>query len=118
MPLVREHGFSAAAIARMVDGRDTGEIVYAISDGTAVKIGKVIGQHPRERLAELQTGNPRPLVLVAYTHGREAVWHRVLSRDRVRGEWFRLSERVLEARLEWDWVDSDTLSWLHQSADP
>jgi hypothetical protein len=117
MPLVRERGFSAAAIARMLSGRDTGEIVYAITDGTAVKIGKVLGQHPRERLAELQTGNPRPLVLLAYTHGREAAWHKVLSRDRIRGEWFAPTERVLGALLDWDWVDSVTLSWLHQLAD-
>jgi hypothetical protein len=112
MPLVREHGFSAAAIARMLSGQDTGEIVYAITDGTAVKIGKCVGQHPRERLAELQTGNPRQLLLVAYTHGKESVWHRVLARDRVRGEWFRSTERVQEALLGWDWIDSAVLRSL------
>jgi hypothetical protein len=110
MPLVRQHGFSAAAIARMLDGDSgdggsSGEIVYAITDGTAIKIGKVNGQHPRQRLAELQTGNPRPLVLVAWTHGKESAWHRALARDRLRGEWFRMSDHVLDALMGWDWLD-------------
>src|SRR5262245_44306317 len=59
-------------------------LLYAITDGLAVKVGKSDG-HPVMRLRTLQTGNPRELQLLAYTAGvPESVMHRRLERWRLR----------------------------------
>lgn len=54
-----------------------------------VKVGW--SRHPDERLAELQCGNPRKLVLLTQAPGFkwEERWaHLKLARYRIRGEWF------------------------------
>jgi hypothetical protein len=67
-----------------------GSYTYAISDGTAVKIGRSAA-HPICRLAALQVGNPRELRLVAWSVSvTEGEAHRRLHRWRLRGEWFRI----------------------------
>jgi hypothetical protein len=84
--------------------------VYAVSDTTAVKIGKSLG-HPRERLADLQVGNPRELHLVAWTqHLTERQAHRAFWRHRLRGEWFKPDPALLSALRLWDWIDEAALT--------
>jgi hypothetical protein len=82
--------------------------VYAIierSESKAVKLGKSAG-HPSQRLAELQTGNPRPLVLLAYTrHLSERAVHLRWRALRENGEWFRLDRGLLSELRTWDWLD-------------
>ncbi len=72
--------------------------VYAICEegGDAWKFG--IAGDPVERLASLQVGNPRALQLYAHAPGTrelERAIHYRLRRDRLAGEWFRGSPRVL-----------------------
>jgi hypothetical protein len=58
-------------------------------------------------MQELQVGNPRPLMLLAYTAAlteREA--HRRLRRSRLRGEWFKPAPEVLAELRTWDWLDT------------
>ena len=86
------------------------EYCYAAWDGEFIKIGKS-AKHPHQRVADLQTGNPRTLCLVAYTvEFREAQVHKTLSRYRVRGEWFRASAEVIDFIKGWTWVDAQVLA--------
>jgi hypothetical protein len=82
--------------------------VYAIIevvDSKAVKLGKSAG-HPSQRLRELQTGNPRPLRLLAYTrHLTERAVHLRWRALREQGEWFRLDRGLLSELRTWDWLD-------------
>ena len=62
----------------------------------AVKIG-VTDRDVENRLAELQTGNPRKLRIVRVLEGDEAEerrLHELFAEERLLGEWFRLSDRV------------------------
>lgn len=66
---------------------------YIISDGSACKIGTSAA--PEHRLAELQTGNPRPMSLLGVLPGgqhTEKVLHRWLKEKRISGEWFGLTD--------------------------
>jgi hypothetical protein len=83
--------------------------VYAIIEGVdgarAVKLGKSAG-HPSQRLATLQTGNPRPLRLLAYTrHLSERAVHLRWRSLRASGEWFNLDRGLLSELKTWDWLD-------------
>jgi hypothetical protein len=101
VPIVRAHGFSVKAMSRPWD---PARLVYAISDGLAVKVGGTEG-HPAERLRDLQTGSSRELMLLAYTATlteREA--HKKLWRYRVRNEWFETAA-VLEMVKDFDWLN-------------
>jgi hypothetical protein len=86
--------------------------VYAVSDGTAVKVGKS-KRHPKLRMDTGQTFNPNPLRLVGYTaHTTEREAHRKLSRYHLRGEWFKLCSEVLAFVAGFDYVDSQSLAEL------
>jgi hypothetical protein len=113
--VARRHGFHPRVAAD--PGRlNAGELVYAITDGCCVKIGKSTG-HPMTRLHDLQTGNPRPLALLAYTSTlSEKQAHRRLSRWRVHGEWFRATPQLLQELLTWDWCDLDQLGALRRAS--
>lgn len=101
-------------IARLLSAQTTG-YVYAITDGTAVKLGKS-ADHPTLRLATLQTGNPRRLRLVAYTIGlKEQVVHKLFRRDRLLGEWFRITARLLDFIATWGWVEETEFDQLSTS---
>jgi hypothetical protein len=81
--------------------------IYAAWDGQAIKIGRTEGT-PEERLAQLQTGNPGELRLLAYRYGDEAterLIHQVLKGSHLRGEWFRVNELVLDVVACWFVVD-------------
>lgn len=73
-------------------------IYFAQADGTdLVKIGYT-GGDPAKRIGELQTGCPYKLVLLASIEGneqREARWHKDFAADRVSGEWFKLTPRLI-----------------------
>ena len=61
-----------------------------------IKIGSARDVH--QRLTVLQTGHPEPLYIYAYADGgyeTEEKMHRDFAADRLRGEWFRRSERIL-----------------------
>lgn len=62
-----------------------------------IKVGFTAGD-PRARLRAMQTGCPLELVLIASIPGpmkAETEMHEVFADERVRGEWFRASEFVL-----------------------
>ena len=63
----------------------------------AVKIGKSI--NPKKRLAELQTGSSRNLVLYGVidevTPDFENTLHKILSDIRLKGEWFKLTDKLI-----------------------
>jgi hypothetical protein len=69
--------------------------VYAIQADDAVKIGWA--SDPVRRLSELNVGSPnkhRLIGFVAATKSQERELHLLLSRWRIRGEWFRLVDAV------------------------
>lgn len=80
--------------------------IQAGDDGP-IKIGH--SANPRERLAMLQVGNPRELVLLAeidYSAGnlgertaayQEELFHRTFRIARIRGEWFEPHPTILWA---------------------
>ena len=73
-------------------------MIYAIQSGDAGPIKFGVADNPESRLGELQTGNPQPLRLLAAcaVHRRnEALVHRHLIVDHIRGEWFAPTERVM-----------------------
>jgi len=64
-----------------------------------------VSNNPKRRLQTLQTGNPQPLsLLVSFpcdgvsAYAAEAVIHRHLGSEHVKGEWFRIAsdDRVVE----------------------
>jgi acylphosphatase len=72
--------------------------VYLISDGTAYKIG--YSTNPEKRVAELQTGNPRVLRLVAKMKGTESdekALHTRFHYANLVQEWFRPLVTIKEA---------------------
>lgn len=73
-------------------------MIYLIltQDNQFCKIGYAV--NPVKRLAELQTGMPYTLRLLAMFPGSrtdEAEWHADYAADRVRGEWFRVTPRLM-----------------------
>jgi hypothetical protein len=74
--------------------------LYVVYDASAdaVKIG--VTRTPKPRLSNLQLGTSHPLeriLAVPARAGLEQVLHGYLASDRIRGEWFRLTPRVLVA---------------------
>lgn len=67
--------------------------VYCISDGTALKIGMTT-DHPSNRIASLQTGNPRLLTVLASVEvddaiAAERILHEHFMEYNLLGEWFQ-----------------------------
>lgn len=72
--------------------------VYVIRAGNAVKIG--YSRRVDVRLTEIQALNHERCDLLATipaTHRVERMIHNLLKADRIRGEWFHYSPRVMEA---------------------
>jgi hypothetical protein len=66
--------------------------------------------HPTPRLGELQVGNVNRLRLLAYSLSiSERRAHRLMSSEHVRGEWFRLTPRLLAFVGRFDWIDGRLL---------
>lgn len=77
--------------------------VYFLRGGDHVKIGH--SRDVEKRRAELQTGNPYQLELLAQVPGSpvdERALHKRFAAERVAGEWFRITpelEQVIQERL-------------------
>ena len=71
--------------------------VYLITDGEYLKIGYSV--NPEKRVAELQTGNARPLRLLGKIEGTEAderALHQKYIRNNVLQEWFHINGPLLQ----------------------
>ena len=73
------------------------DAVYFIGDEGAIKIG--FAAHPEIRMENLQSGNPRQLILLGSYRRRDARaeerrLHRQFAAYRIRGEWFRDSPEL------------------------
>jgi len=71
--------------------------VYAITDGTNIKIG--VSQRPTKRLKTLATGNANNLKLIGYFPGGYALEkeiHAAHKKIRSNGEWLESSPQLLE----------------------
>lgn len=84
--------------ALWVEWRDLATFVYFVRSGVRgpIKIGKAADPHAR--LKTLQTASPAPLSMLGFIRGGEPVersLHDYLSADRLLGEWFHPSERVV-----------------------
>lgn len=79
------------------DGQETNlYFICETQDDGPFKVG--LADDPLDRLKSLQLANPRELGLFAAvpaTKPLEKHLHRVLRRDRIRGEWFRPGRRTL-----------------------
>lgn len=65
------------------------------------KIGKT-ENHPADRMDQLQTGNPRKLVLYRWIETQhhsivEEYFHVLLAQQHIRGEWFRATAHAIDA---------------------
>lgn len=70
-------------------------VVYFIQSGDSVKIG--VTSDVAKRVASLQTGSPRQLVVLNIIPGgekTEAMLHAALAAHRQKGEWFKLCDEV------------------------
>lgn len=68
--------------------------IYVLASAGFHKLG-VTGRHGRDRIRDMQTGNPFPLELVGMFAGDERTedyLHTKFRHRRVRGEWFDLAE--------------------------
>lgn len=86
-------------------------LIIEVRPGGALDYGKIgYSVNPKKRVAELQTGNPRPLCLHALKRGTEdderALHAKYISQN-VLQEWFRLTKPLL---LEFD-LNSDGDPW-------
>lgn len=74
-------------------------MIYFVRSGEFVKIGRC-RCGVKQRISKLQVGNPIELELIGLADGGsddERGWHGRFDKLRVRGEWFRLDERLLRA---------------------
>lgn len=98
---LRTEAYRLLAEASALESKGTQGYVYCISDGTAVKIGKTIN-HPSNRVASLQTGNPRKLELLATIEANdvaaaEVEMHAKFGHLSVLGEWFEPDVEIFMA---------------------
>ncbi len=81
-------------------------LVYVIEDGLGVKIGYTVGP-AASRVADLQTGNPRLISVIATISGASDIvelhLHNQFAKWNVRGEWFDRSNLLALAREEGGW---------------
>lgn len=77
--------------------------VYFITDGNAIKIGYTQYFDAKQRIAQLQTANPRPLRVLGVrpdgTPENERMLHRELRKYRLRGEWFDYTQPGVQQRI-------------------
>jgi hypothetical protein len=76
--------------------KDRGQI-YFITDESAIKIG--FSKRPAKRMGNLQSGHPKPLKLIGSIDAcayEELIIHRRFDHLRLKGEWFRIEEELLD----------------------
>ena len=74
----------------------TESYVYAITDGTAIKIG--VARHPHKRLKALSTGNASNLRLLGFFSGGFALEkeiHHKFRKVRENGEWLHVTDDLV-----------------------
>jgi len=104
MPLSHKRDKERKRLARGSNLTKDERPIYFILDrqSNAVKIG--IAESPEARLRDLQVGNPHTLELVKVIPGgngeTESGLHNSYRKDRLGGEWFRLSKRLSEYLAE------------------
>ena len=98
--------------------------LYVISEGVdgPVKIGR--SNNPHSRVATLQTGNARPLILTAIYDmiaedvcAAEKMLHEELADFSILGEWFSLTERFMQGYMP-DFIKAngfEVLNGAHQN---
>lgn len=89
--------------------------IYVFRCEKYYKIGKTTRDDVQHRLKECQTGSPFEIVIhhVIYVDDAtlaEGYLHRRLAKQRVRGEWFRLTEKQLEWLCELRDIDAAFLN--------
>jgi hypothetical protein len=106
-PLGQIIGAAVNAMDAAVAARQ-GARVYFARAASRIKIGW--SRNVGTRLAQLQTANPDPIVLLATTPGGRALerqLHERFASDRVSGEWFDATDELLNHIAELDHVRSD-----------
>jgi hypothetical protein len=71
--------------------------VYAITDGSYLKVG--VARHPHKRLKELSTGNASRLRLIGFFSGGfklEKEIHNKFNKVRTNGEWMHPTKELIE----------------------
>lgn len=69
--------------------------VYAISDGTAIKIG--VSKNPHKRIKSLSTANRNRLTLLGYFEGGYSLEKTIHTNySKIRGEWMHPTPELLE----------------------
>lgn len=108
LPLCRKHAIAVwLRVTGELNGRmlvrpprpvpDAQPVVYFIRSGDLIKIGTTVCMP--SRLVALATNAPEPLqilLVVAGDHTQEHQVHALFRDDRVRGEWFRPSQALME----------------------
>ena len=72
-------------------------MIYFVRSGDFVKIGYTGSMDPKERVNDMQTGNPQKLELLFCVSGgykREAFLHNYFFDYKSRGEWFRIDGKL------------------------
>ncbi|WP_396442583.1 MULTISPECIES: GIY-YIG nuclease family protein [unclassified Limnospira] len=75
-------------------------MIYMILDRPYCKIG--FSKHPQKRLKQLQTGNPRRLILLAVCNlpnSFEKEFHRFFKKYKFNNEWFLIPPNELDCIL-------------------
>lgn len=108
VPLCREHAMAIwvcinetlkAKLAPLdeLPAPDRLPVVYFIRVGDRVKIGTTIGLRGRlESIRTMTADEPEVLLVVPGGHAEERQLHALFIAERVRGEWFRPSERLMQ----------------------
>lgn len=85
-----------------------------------IKIGYTDSPTPDGRLSSMQTGCPSDLEVLAFGEGteeREGELHRILDRSRIRGEWFKPTEK-LASLIAYVKLAKTTVGWEKSEVDP
>lgn len=93
---VERIALTPARVRELASVEPTNAVVYFVQDGDFVKIGaSTAGRSLMLRVAGLQVGNPRELVLRCVIAGDlEREFHEHFAKQRVRGEWFRIDDEI------------------------
>lgn len=96
---------AARGMVRDFEAQVAGDVptyVYLVIEdlpGGGINYGKIgFSTNPQARVAELQTGNPRPLKLLYYMEGTEAderALHAKYAHLNVLQEWFRITKEII-----------------------
>lgn len=78
------------------------KVIYLISDGYYIKIGKTTHRNVKKRLGKIQTGNARKLELLKIyedNNDSEKELHELFNNYRMCGEWFNIDLSFFENKI-------------------